>query len=76
MTTQTLIELRKLGSVELPNHAHMDFETFTPLYTADQLLAYRYAVIEACAKEADHWYEINKTHRCGDYIAAAIRGLK
>jgi hypothetical protein len=28
------------------------------------------------AREGDHWYALNKTHGCGDYIAAAIRNLK
>ena len=50
--------------------------TNTVYYTEAQMLALRAATVEACAKEADHWYEINKTHRCGDYIAAAIRGME
>jgi hypothetical protein len=33
---------------------------------------------EACALEAEHWQKIgqNPTHKCGEYIAAAIRGRK
>ncbi len=33
------------------------------------------AGLERAAKEADHWQQINQSHRCGEYIAAAIRGL-
>jgi hypothetical protein len=31
---------------------------------------------EACAKEAEHWQKIgqNPEHKCGEYIASAIRG--
>lgn len=33
---------------------------------------------ELCAKEAEHWQKIGKNpdHACGQYIAAAIRGIK
>lgn len=48
-------------------------------YTAAQMLeayaAGQRDMREAAAKEGDHWFQINKTHRCGDYIAAAIRAL-
>jgi hypothetical protein len=50
-----------------------------PLYTADQMRAYRAEGVaqeqESCAKEAEHWQKIgrNPTHVCGQYIAAAIR---
>lgn len=51
-----------------------------PLYTEAKLRSEvekaRREAIEEAAKEADYWYELNKSHRCGDYIAAAIRGLK
>jgi hypothetical protein len=31
---------------------------------------------ELCAREAEHWQQISKPeHKCGEYIAAAIRGL-
>ena len=37
--------------------------------------AVRGAEREACALEADHWQLISgSTHKCGEYIAAAIRG--
>lgn len=28
---------------------------------------------EACAKEAEHWQTISSEHKCGEYIASAIR---
>lgn len=33
---------------------------------------------ELCAKEAEHWKKIGKNpeHKCGEYIASAIRGIK
>lgn len=35
------------------------------------------AALEEAAKEADHWQKINGAgHRCGEYIAGAIRALK
>ncbi len=35
-------------------------------------------LLELAAKEAEHWQTIgsNPSHKCGEYIAAAIRGLK
>jgi len=30
---------------------------------------------ELAAKEADHWQELSATHKCGSYIATAIRGI-
>ena len=34
-------------------------------------------VLEKCAQEAEHWQKISSTagHKCGEYIAAAIRAL-
>jgi hypothetical protein len=36
----------------------------------------RESMREEAAKEGDHWYKINKNHKCGDYIAAAIRSIE
>ena len=34
-------------------------------------------VMEDCAKEAEHWQTISRPeHKCGEYIAAAIRSMK
>lgn len=38
--------------------------------------AIRREALEEAAMEADHWQGINQTHKCGAYIAAAIRGLQ
>ncbi len=42
-----------------------DLERFAELVAA--------AEREAGAAEADHWQSIDQSHKCGSYIAAAIR---
>lgn len=53
--------LRRFG----PLNIDCELERFAALVAARER--------EECAREADHWYNTNKSHRCGDYIAAAIR---
>lgn len=36
----------------------------------------RDAVLEEAAQEADHWQAINTSHKCGTYVAGAIRSMK
>ena len=49
-----------------------------PFFREDQLLAFAREAVkqerERAAKEAEHWQEISRPeHKCGEYIAAAIR---
>jgi len=53
----------------------MDYPLGRALWIAWQ--AATAAALEEAAKEADHWQKINGAgHRCGEYIAGAIRALK
>lgn len=57
------------------------FEAYAPLYTAPPASQVRAQALEEAAKEAEHWQEISRRagdnqHKCGEYIAAAIRALK
>jgi hypothetical protein len=50
------------------------------LYGEEKMRAYGRQCFEAglelAAREADHWQQINTSHKCGTYIATAIRGIK
>jgi hypothetical protein len=42
---------------------------------AARVAGVRKDALEEAAKEADHWQQINTSHKCGNYIADAIRAI-
>ncbi len=73
------VVLEKSRVNHLVSQARFRWRIESELYTAEALAAeVEKAVLEErerCAKEAEHWQAISRPeHKCGEYIAAAIRG--
>lgn len=65
---------------EAAEHALKHYKPHGPLaYAYENVRNEHFArlVLEEAAKEAEHWQTISRPeHKCGEYIAAAIRGMK